>query len=680
MNMYVTDERFFCEEIDQSVKGLEGIGDRFKTEGLSAAEKQFADFIRGFLTPEKYFRIPYYGRENSWARKDEDDFQAAERILTGELCSVGYFTKFPDTKSVIWDSNPTANEYKEWTWQLSRHHEWRCLGRCYRETGDERYTQAFIDFVMSWCEQAVCPEATNLWTSGTANQCWRTIEAGIRQTKNWHYAIHAFYKSPLMTDHIITTIFKSVWEHGYRLRNFSTSANWLIMELSGLAHIVMLYPFFNKTPDWKEYAFRRLSEEIDVQVYPDGFQYELSTGYHGTVSGNYNFVIQTARAIEYDIPEAVSKNLERTFEMYMKLCRPCGTTPNLNDGGEAGVKGACNLGLSYFPYREDFKWFATEGKEGTAPDFTSVAMPYSGMASMRTGWGKKDVWFFMESAPFGKGHQHEDKLNVLMYAYGKDVLQDVGNYAYDTSDMRKFILDTCAHNCAMVDDQSQRRRPKYYWSPDMITRRSDLKWAFNGDYDVTEGIYNEGYGDTFVPVTHKRKAVFFKKGVNGSLPFALIIDRLTADDGAEHKYSVSYQMNVQPYAVDGKVFTADFGDGVTMSVIGSVAPDVVVAQKTPFFMGWRPDHSGLGMDPVEVRNEQEHHPAPCLRYHAFGTEKRVVTALYPSDNGQVAIKDIIISGDFNDTDITLVFADGSKVILNENDYVAYSDSAEKFHM
>ena len=46
----------------------------------------------------------------------------------------------------------------------------------------------------------------------------------------------------------------------------------------------------------------------------------------------------------------------------------------------------------------------------------------------------------------------------------------------------------------------------------------------------------------------------------------------------------------------------------------------------------------------------------------------------------MAIKDIIISDDFNDTDITLVFADGSKVTLNENDYVAYSDSAEKFHI
>ena len=678
--MYISDERFFCSELDLTIDGLGGIDVTFKEKGLEAAEAQFGDFIRGYLKPEMYFRMPYYGRENAWARKDEDDFRAAERIITGELCSVGYFTKFPDTKSVNWDSNPTANQYCEWTWQLSRHHEWRCLGWCYRQTGDEKYAQAFVDFVMSWCEQATCPEKTNLWSSGTANRCWRTIEAGIRMTKNWHYAIHAFYKSPLMTDHVLTTIFKSIWEHGYRLRNFCTSANWLIMELSGLSHICMLYPIFVKTPDWTEYAFRRLSEEIDVQVYPDGFQYELSTGYHGTVAGNYNWIINTAKAMEYKIPEAVSKNLERTFEMYMKLCRPNGTTPDLNDGGQAGVKGACNMGVSYFPYRDDFRWFATDGKEGKAPDYTSVAMPWSGMASMRTGWGKNDIWFFMESAPFGKGHQHEDKLNVLMYAYGKDVLQDVGNYAYDTSDMRKFVLDTRSHNCAMVDDMSQRRRPKYKWEPDMIKQRSDLKWAFTGAIDVAEGVYNEGYGDTFAAVTHKRKSVFFKKGVNGSLPFALIIDRLEAEDGKEHKYSVSYQMNVQPYTVEAKTFTADFGDGVTMSVIGSVAPDVVVAQKEPLYMGWRPDHSGLGMDPVEVRNEQEHKPAPCLRYHAFGDKKRIVTALYPSNNGEVAIKDIVISDDYNDTDIKLIFNDGSETVLSEKDYVAYSDSDEKLRI
>ena len=667
--MLITDEKFFCEKLDRTIPALSDIDVTYKEKGLDTAEKQFADFIRGYLQPEKYFRMPYYGRENIWARKDEDDFQAAERIITGELCSVGFFTKFPDTKSVDWESNPTENQYCEWTWQLSRHHEFRCLGRCYRETGDERYTRAFVDLITSWCEQAVCPVSTEQMDCTT--KCWRTIEAGIRMTKNWHYAIHAFYKSEYITDHVMTTVFKSVWEHGYRLRNFCTSANWLIMELSGLSHIVMLYPIFVESEDWKEYAFKRLSEEIDVQVYPDGFRYELSTGYHGTVFSNYNWVINTAKAMDYEIPEAVSKNLERTFEMYMKLCRPCGTAPNLNDGGEANVKYYATLGLSHFPCREDLRWFATEGKEGLSPDFTSVAMPYSGMASMRTSWDKDAIWFFMESAPFGKGHQHEDKLNVLMYAYGKDVLQDSGSYAYDTSEMRKFVLDTRSHNCAMVDDMCQNRRKTYKWEPEMIKRCSDLKWSFSEDADVTEGVYNEGYGPELTPITHKRKAIFFKKGINVSLPFALVIDRLASDDGAQHKYSVSYQMNTQPFTVEGKTYTADFGDGVTMSVIGSVIPDVVIAQSEPLYMGWRPRHVAGGL-------EVEHYHAPCLRYHAFGEKKRVVTALYPSNNGETFLSDIVISDDFADTEIKLLFKDGSVAVLDEKDFAGSESSPEKF--
>ena len=65
LTMYITDERFFCEELDLTVQGLNGIDSVYKEQGLDAAEKQFADFVRGFLTPEKYFKIPYYGRENS---------------------------------------------------------------------------------------------------------------------------------------------------------------------------------------------------------------------------------------------------------------------------------------------------------------------------------------------------------------------------------------------------------------------------------------------------------------------------------------------------------------------------------------------------------------------------------------------------------------------------------------
>ena len=258
-----------------------------------------------------------------------------------------------------------------------------------------------------------------------------------------------------------------------------------------------------------------------------------------------------------------------------------------------------------------------------------------------------------------------------MFAYGKDVLSDPGSYSYDSSEMRKFILDTRSHNCALVDGQSQRRRKTYKWFPEQIREKSNIRWNFTEEYDAVSGEYNEGFGEDLMPVTHKRKAIFFKKGIADSKPFAVIIDRLSSDDGMAREFAVSYQMNVQPYTIDKYIYTADHGDGVTFSIIGSVEPNVIVAQTDPIYIGWRPKHAAGGTNP-------EHYPAPCLQYVRKGVSARVITVLYPSDDGRVAIKEIIAKDNVSDTLFSLVWDDGSIVMFDEDDYPCYEDSAETF--
>ena len=663
--MLINDKRFYCTELDESFDGLGGIGDTFKEKGVAAAEKQLAEVVRRTVRAEEYLaKVPYYERENAWYHRGEDDYAVSERIMTGRMISCDFEYLFPNGV-IDWELNPTDNGLKEWTWQLSRHHEWRCLAHCYRETGDEKYTEAYKRFFYSWIEQAVCPENV----PGGATNCWRTLEAGLRMVKIWHYTFFSFLRSPLIDDHFIATYIKSVCEHGYRLRPSTSVANWLTSELTGLAHIGILYPFIARAGEWKEYALRRLDEEIELQFYPDGFHYELTTGYHGVVTANYRYLLDLTNAMGVKLPDGLFKKFEVMYEMFPKMVAPDLKTPALNDGGRASAEGGCKDGAKYFPHREDYKYFATRGAEGRLPDYTSAALPYSGMASMRTDWSANAVWFFMESAPFGRGHQHEDKLNVNMFAYGKNMLSDPGSYSYDSSEMRKFILDTRSHNCALVNGESQRRRKTYKWRNEQIRERSDLRWSFTADVDAVSGEYNEGFGEALMPVTHKRKAIFFKKGLCGSHPFVIVIDRLSSDDGEAREFAVSYQMDVQPYAVDGTTFTADHGDGVTFSIVGSVEPKVLVAQNEPIYIGWRPKHAAGGTNP-------EHYPAPCLQYVRNGVSARVVTALYPSDNGKVAIKEILTSDSVDDTKIALVFEDGSVVMVDENDYPCYADGAE----
>lgn len=666
--MLITDERFFCEEIDKTIPELANIADTYRNKGLEAAEKQLCDYVRATLRPQDYFKIPYYERENAWALESDDDFAAAEKIIRGQLRSVAVTHDFGSIKNVDFTFNPTYNNYMEWTWQLSRHHEWRCIGRCYRETGDEKYAQAFVDYLMLWCEQALCPEENK----GGTDVCWRTIEAGIRMTKNWHYAFFACYKSPAMTDHVMTTYLKSIWEHGDRLHRFHAQGNWLIMEMSGLSHIGMLYPFLVKAKSWADYAFGKLSDELDIQVYPDGFQFELSTNYHNVVTQNYHWVLCTAHAIGYKYPEALSAKIKSLFDLNIKIVCPDNKFFDLNDGARAGVDFWCQMALRYFPDDQVYRYFATNGKEGTPPDFKSIALPYAGQAYMRTGWNRGDMLCFIDAGPYGRAHQHEDKLNVLMFAYGKEVLKDMGNYAYDNSDMRKFVLDTYAHNCGLVDDLPQRRRKGYTWLPELIKKRSDMKWGFTEQVDSAEGIYNEGFGLERVPVTQKRKLIFFKSGVAGSKPFAAVVDRFVSEDDKEHTFTVSYHMNTQPYTVRGKEYRANMGDGVTMSLIGTSEPAVLVAQKEPVYIGWRPRGGANSYD-------FEHYHAPCIQYSEIGKEKRIVTVLYPSNDGNVEIKGVEASTDIADSEFTLVFADGKRVKINENDYPCSFDADEKFN-
>lgn len=661
--MLITDEKFFCEELDTSVNGLKEIDKVFREKGLEAAEKQLADHIRSILRPSEYLRIPRYDWDSDWVFRGKDMYEAAESILNGEMCSAGGVYTFPDAK-IIWEHNPTYNEYKEWTWQLSRHHQWRCLGWCYQQTGDEKYTECFVDHLMSWCEQAHCPEKASPYDT----KCWRTIEAGIRMRKNWPYAIHSFIKSPLLTDHVITTFMKSIWEHGYRLSTSYSSGNWLIMELVGIAHIVMLYPIFRKNDEWKQLSFGMLEKELDIQIHPDGFQYELSTNYHDVIIHNYDMLLFTAKVMGYDIPGDLTTKLEALFELDIKVVCPDGRYPDLNDGGRGLLSERCQMGMRYFSDNPRISYFATNGKEGRLPDYTSVALPYAGHAYMRTGWGKKDLWLFMDAGPFGKSHQHEDKLNVLMFAYGKNVLPDTGNYAYDTSQMRHFVLSSYSHNVGLIDGLGQNRRSGYRWSPEMINQLSDMKWSFSGEIDAVEGVYNEGYGEKKIPITHSRKTVFFKQGLGGSLPFAAVIDRYVSEDGDTHEFATSYQMDTQPYTVNGKCFTADHGDGVTMNIIGSVEPRLLVAQKQPYFIGWR-KRSGADSD------DFEHYHAPCVQYVMNGKAKRMVTLLYPSNNGEVVISEVVASDNVADTEIRFIIC-GKEVTIDENDYPCLAQSDE----
>ena len=153
-----TDEKLFCEMLDTSYPGLAGIDVTYTEKGLAAAEKQLADAIRANLNTDTYFTAPPLPRENEWHKKGEEtEVKAADRIITGELISCSVPMKYPDTKHVDWYANPTYNHYNEWTWQLSRHHEWRCLATLIVKRATRNTRQHLLIFCFRGMKQLLAP-------------------------------------------------------------------------------------------------------------------------------------------------------------------------------------------------------------------------------------------------------------------------------------------------------------------------------------------------------------------------------------------------------------------------------------------------------------------------------------------------------------------------------------------
>jgi hypothetical protein len=276
------------------------------------------------------------------------------------------------------------------------------------------------------------PENAN----GGATLCWRTIETGIRMGGVWQWALHTFYRSPAFTDDVLIDWYKSVWEHGWRLRNFHRTGNWLIMEMNGLAQVAILYPQLKDGPDWKEYAFNKLEAELDAQIYADGFQVELSSGYHQVDIQNYQWLIDVCNAFDVPTPAKFRSVMERMHAANVLMMMPDGRLPDVNDGDWEVVSELMESAAKDYPKRSDFLWAFSKGRQGKPPAEASHAFPYAGYYIMRNGWKPDSLWALFDGGHFGYGHQHEDKLNVLLHAYGRLLLGAGGNYAYDDTHRR----------------------------------------------------------------------------------------------------------------------------------------------------------------------------------------------------------------------------------------------------
>ncbi len=589
-----SDEKFFSEVLNLDYPGLEGVKAAVSKKDWTAARTAYVKYLK---TREKpVWSFDWRGFDKDSSRVAGYDRTAADQIASNCLtaCSVPY--QFGD--HVNWSINPTELEYREWTWQLSRHPFWNTLGQAYWATGDEKYAKAFVNQMRGWVIDNPLPS----YSANDAFSRWRTIETGIRTLGNWPNAFFRFLGSPSFDDESILMMVKSFYEHGVHLETFpSRVGNWLTMEMNGLYHTAVIFPEFKDAARWEKFAADKLYAEEKTQVYADGAQIELAPGYHGVSLNNILGPWKLARINGKELPGDYVTRLEGMYECYLNYCMPDGKSPALNDSGWANCRSALNTGFSYFPNRTDFQWIATSGEEGTMPKFESIWMPWAGWYVMRSGWDPQALHAHFEVGPYSAAHSHEDKLSLVLAAYGNRILTECGTYPYDTSQWRTYALSPRGHNLSRVDGMDQNRRALA--SKDLVRySRQPMtnRWKTNSKFDFGEGWYDEGFGpQNDSTVTQYRALVFIKDRC------WLLFDIFTPADKASHTYETSFHLDAADAVVDESLqaVTGKQDGSAVLSVVplrkgGSVK--VVTGQEVPEVQGWIHDEqcSAYGVRPV----------------------------------------------------------------------------------
>lgn len=579
----VTETEFFAA-LDLERPELAMVKAAVQRKDSGAAQHALSEHLRHRQKPGWEF--------NPLAIKDDPKYHSgtADRALTHKFSSIGIEWQFGE--KIDWAFNPTTQpdsrwpRNHEWTWQLSRHSAWLELSRAFYHTGDEKYAREFVAELKSWVRD--CPVPLDKADNGAYSR-WRTIEAGIRTGSVWPEMYHRLLGSKAFDDEAIVLLLTSILEHGRYLTKFHTSGNWLTMEANGLYHCGALFPEFKEAAQWRQTALDRLYHELDVQVYPDGAQVELAPGYHGVTVQNFLGPVTLVPLTGCEVPKDYLGKLERMFDYFLYSMQPIRQTAPLNDSGAGDVVRWLDKGSKLFPQREDFKWAASEGKAGKAPAHTSHLFPYAGQFVLRSGWDRDAAWLCMDGGPYGYGHQHEDKLSVILTAYGKPLLVEGGVYTYDASDWRRYVLSSRAHNVVLVDgqDQNRHKEPRETY---VVKQPLPHVWESNDTFDHAAAVYEEGYGSKAARVVRQVRHVYFFKP-----DLFVVLDELESRDGKPHEYQSLFHLDAKEAVVDGlKVSTTEKGPNLTIIGVGLDDVRIVKGQKEPVVQGWLPDHGGYG--------------------------------------------------------------------------------------
>ncbi len=597
----------FYEALAPDLPGLQPVYAAVRAKNVAAAQRAFAAYLRG--------------KTYNSAALDVHPRKSAGHATTpgGEAAAATRITLLGHTQdykgSIDWTKNPTT--FADWLLMLNRHVHWADLAEAYRQTGNPRYTKAFVAQFDSWMKGAPLPGVVVQTQARQISRehghrrpfapAWRTIEVGERLRAAWPKALGAFLQDPALDDATLVRFVAAMARQADFLVEFQGPQNWYYIESEGLLRVAALFPEFSRAQVWRDEAIGRIERQLRLEVYPDGAHEELTFWYHETVRSAAANMLGLATKLGFPPSDETMRSFERMHEAMMASVQPDGRLPQVNDSDSLPAAYILQDGARRFG-RSDMVYVASRTRSGDAPDFLSKALPWAGWAAMRSGWSDQDNFLFFEAGPFG-GHAHEDKLGFILFGHGESFVIDTGRSAYGESAQRSFNIGPKAHSTVLFDGKGQSRR---FWRDGRLmrtkTEAEGFAFATTESVDFATGAFGEQTDEFFYDAAlgyafmEQRRVVLYLKPdrwvvldtfKERSGHSELDQNQLKDSSYAPARATTLFQLNDLPLELksDAGHLTLGRTDAPRLNLSWTLpeqtAAKVVRGQETPELMGWR---------------------------------------------------------------------------------------------
>jgi len=218
-----------------------------------------------------------------------------------------------------------------------------------------------------------------------------------------------------------------------------------------------------------------------VLTMPGGFNYQLERSigsdglwYEGTIA-YHNYALQAmVHIVEAGRRMGLKLHEEPKFKAMilgpLRAAYPSGQFPAINDSDYSHIGSFRGRFLwAWKLYREPV--FAQAYAQGDAkivhkllgekaavewPLFPgSTNLSDAGLMRMQVGAGAQAACVFLDYGLHGGGHGHFDKLNVVLYAMGREWMLDPGRLTYSHKEYKTWVKHTAAHNTVALGGRSQ---------------------------------------------------------------------------------------------------------------------------------------------------------------------------------------------------------------------------------